>query len=588
MQSKGKKFLSYYKPFKGLIIADLFCALISSGISILIPVVISYITGNLIEKDGIDVLVGNNHNITVILILIGVLAVLLLIEYLAQVFVTYMGHYTGTLMESKLRSELFEHYQKLSFTFYDENKTGQLMSRLTNDLFSLTELYHHGPEDIIISIVKIVGSFVILMFVNPTLTLICYSLIPLLIIFILYYNRRMNKIFKNNKRYIAEINEQIEDNLSGIRVVKSFANEHIETEKFARGNENFVESKRQRYKLMGNYMAILTVFSTGLQVVVILVGSLLIYNNIGGAVSLTASEFLLYLMLIGNLTSAVRQFIAFFETFQEGWTGFERFYELMSIAEEPYEKENAIVLKDVKGQIKFNNVDFKYNTSNKLVLSNFNLDVEAGDYIALVGESGVGKSTICSLIPRFYDILEGSITIDGVDIRDVTLKSLRDNIGIVQQDVYLFNGDIYDNISYGNPNATKEEIMAAAKRANAEEFILDLPNGYNTEVGQRGVRLSGGQKQRISIARVFLKNPPILIFDEATSALDNESEHVIKESLEELAKGRTTLVIAHRLSTIKNAKMICVVGEEGIVERGTHDELLALDGAYARLYNKKF
>ena len=584
MDNKLKKFLSYYKPYKKLIAADLFCALLSSGISILIPLIISYITENLIGES----LAHNGHDMKIILILIGALAVLLLIEYLAQLFVTYMGHYTGTLMESDLRSELFEHYQKLSFTFYDENKTGQLMSRLTNDLFSLTELYHHGPEDIIISLVKIIGSFTILMFINPTLTLICYSLIPFLILFVLYYNRRMNKVFKNNKRYIAEINEQIEDNLSGIRVVKSFANEHIETLKFSHRNEHFVESKRQRYKLMGNYMAILTVFSTGLQVFVILIGSLLIYYNTGNAIELSISDFLLYLMLIGNLTTAVRQFIAFFETFQEGWTGFERFYELMSIAEEPYEKPDAVALENVEGRITFENVDFKYNTSNRLVLTNFNLDVAAGDYIALVGESGVGKSTICSLIPRFYDILNGSIKIDGIDIRDVTLKSLRDNIGIVQQDVYLFNGNIYDNISYGDLNATKEEIIAAAKRANADGFITELPDGYNTEVGQRGVRLSGGQKQRISIARVFLKNPPILIFDEATSALDNESEHVIKESLEELAKGRTTLVIAHRLSTIKNAKMICVVGEEGIIERGTHDELLALNGAYARLYNKKF
>ena len=583
MSNKMKKFLSYYKPYKKLIVADLFCALISSGISIIIPIIISHITGELIGEAGIT-----DHNFNLILVLVGVLAALLIIEYLAQLFVTYMGHYTGTLMESDLRSELFSHYQKLSFTFYDENKTGQLMSRLTNDLFSLTELYHHGPEDIIISLVKIFGSFVILMFVNPTLTLICYSLIPLLILFILYYNRRMNKIFKSNKRYIAEINEQIEDNLSGIRVVKSFANEGEETKKFARNNANFVESKRQRYKLMGNYMSILTVFSTGLQVVVILVGSMLIYFGIGGTINLTTSDFLLYLMLIGNLTGAVRQFIAFFETFQEGWTGFERFYELMSIDEEPYEKIDAVTLENVQGKITFEHVDFKYKSSNRLVLTNFNLSVEPGDYIALVGESGVGKSTICSLIPRFYDIIDGSIKIDDIDIRDVTLKSLRDNIGIVQQDVYLFNGDIYENICYGNLNATKEEIIAAAKRANADGFISELPEGYNTEVGQRGVRLSGGQKQRISIARVFLKNPPILIFDEATSALDNESEHVIKESLEELAKGRTTLVIAHRLSTIRNAKMICVVGEEGIIERGTHEELLALDGAYARLYNKKF
>ena len=583
MSIKTKKFLSYYKPYKKLIFADLFFAFLTAVISIIIPYVISYITGELITDKGIT-----NENMMMIIILIITLAVLLAIEFGSQVFVTYMGHYTGTLMESDLREELFSHYQKLSFTFYDENKTGQLMSRLTNDLFSLTELYHHGPEDIIISLIKIVGSFVILMFINPVLTIIVYAFIPLLIFFILFYNKRMNKVFKTNKRYIAEINEQVEDNLSGIRVVKSFANEEEEKKKFSIGNKNFVESKRIRYKLMGNYMAILHLFATGLQVVVILVGSLLIYYNVANAVNLTVSDFLLYLMLISNLTGAVRQFVAFFETFQEGWTGFERFYELMQVEEEPYEKPNAIELKDVKGKIYFNNVDFKYHTSRDLVLKNFNLTVNPGEYIALVGESGVGKSTICSLIPRFYDIQSGSITIDDVDIRDVTLKSLRDNIGIVQQDVYLFNGDVYENINYGNLNASEAEIKAAAMRANATTFIENLPDGYYTEIGQRGVRLSGGQKQRLSIARVFLKNPPILIFDEATSSLDNESEYVIQESLEELAKGRTTLVIAHRLSTIRNAKCICVVSEEGIVEAGTHEELLAKNGAYAKLYNKHF
>ena len=338
---------------------------------------------------------------------------------------------------------------------------------------------------------------------------------------------------------------------------------------------------------MANYMAILNVFATGLQVVTIFAGALLLYYN-GDSEILTTADFLLYLMLISNLTQAVRQFVNFFEQFQEGWTGFERFYELMLISEEPYEKDNAIELKDVKGKIEFENVNFKYHTSKDLILKNFNLTINPGEYIALVGESGVGKSTICSLIPRFYDIENGSIKIDGVDIRDVTLKSLRDNIGIVQQDVYLFNGDVYENINYGYLDATEEDIINAAKRANADEFISALNDGYHTEIGQRGVRLSGGQKQRLSIARVFLKNPPILIFDEATSSLDNESEYVIQESLEELAKGRTTLVIAHRLSTIKNAKCICVVGEEGIIESGTHEELIEKNGAYARLYNKHF
>lgn len=583
MSKKTKKFFSYYKPYKRLIFNDLFCAVLSASISIIIPLIISRITTSIDKADFISKELMVN-----ILLTCGVLFLLLGIEYLAQVYVTYVGHYTGTLMESDLRSELFDHYQKLSFTFYDENKTGQLMSRLTNDLFSLTELYHHGPEDIIISLVKFIGSFVILIFINPILTLITFAFIPLLVLFITFYNRKMHRIFKTNKRFIAEINEQIEDNLSGIRVVKSFANEREENKKFQKSNERFVKSKKERYKLMGNYMALLMVFTTGMQIIVILVGSLLIYYQLGNSVNLSTADFLLYLMLISNLTSAVRQFVAFFETFQEGWTGFERFYELMSVEEEPYEKKDAIKLENVKGRITFENVDFKYNTSKGLILKNFNLDVAPGEYIALVGESGVGKSTICSLIPRFYDIQGGSIKIDDIDIRDVKLSSLRENIGIVQQDVYLFNGDVYENINYGNLNATKEEIELAAKRANADSFINHLPDGYQTDIGQRGVRLSGGQKQRLSIARVFLKNPPILIFDEATSSLDNESEYVIQESLEELAKGRTTLVIAHRLSTIKNAKCICVVGEEGIVESGTHAELLAKDGAYAKLYNKHF
>ena len=580
MKPKMKKFLSYYKPYKWYLISDLFCALISAAISIIIPYVISYITKNLIEESGINTL-----NFKLIMYLIMVLVGLLILEFLTQFYVTYVGHYQGTLMEADLRSELFMHYQKLSFTFYDENKIGALMSRLTNDLFSLTELYHHGPEDIVISIIKFGGSFFLLMFVNPTLTLIVYAFVPFIVLFILIFNRKMNRIFKQNKHYIAKINEQVEDNLAGIRVVKSFANEDEEKKKFEGGNVRFIESKKERYRLMGTYHSILSVFATGLQVVVIFVASILIYYNVNNSIDLSVSDLLLYLMLIGNLTSALRVFLSFFETFQEGWTGFERFYELMKLEEEPYSKPNALVLEDIKGDIEFDNVTFKYNTSKRNVLTNFNLSIKSGEYVALVGESGVGKSTICSLIPRFYDVNEGKILLDTKDIRDIDLANLRNNIGIVEQDVYLFGGNVYDNINYGNLNATRDEIIEAAKKANAYDFIMSLPDGFETEIGERGVRLSGGQKQRLSIARVFLKNPPILIFDEATSSLDNESEYVIQESLEALAKGRTTIVIAHRLSTVRNAKRILVVSDTGIAEDGTHDELMAKQGLYYRLYN---
>lgn len=583
MKAKTKKFLSYYKPYKRYIFTDLLCAFLQASGSIAIPYVISHITRDLITDTGIT-----DANFKAILWFILLLIGLLILEYCTQLYVTYIGHYVGSLMEADLRSELFMHYQRLSFTFYDENKTGALMSRITNDLFSLTELYHHGPEDIILSLIKILGSFILLMFVNPTLTLIVYAFIPLLIIFIVYYNRRMNKIFKKNKKYIAQINEQVEDNLSGIRVVKSFTNEAEEKRKFEIGNKEFVQSKKERYRLMGNYNSILSVFSSGLQVVVIFTASLLIYYNVNNSISLTTADFLLYLMLIGNLTSAVRQFIAFFEVFQEGWTGFERFYELMTIGEEVYEKENPIVLENVQGDIEFKDVYFRYNTSKRDILKNLNLHIKSGEFVALVGESGVGKSTICSLIPRFYDVLGGEIKIDGTNISDVSLKSLRDNIGIVFQDVYLFNGNIIDNIRYGDLKATDEEVYEACKKANADTFINTLEDGLYTDIGQRGIRLSGGQKQRLSIARVFLKNPPILIFDEATSSLDNESEYVVKESLDKLARGRTTIVIAHRLSTIKNADRIIVIGKEGVLETGTHDELLANKGAYYKLYNTHF
>jgi ATP-binding cassette subfamily B protein len=482
-------------------------------------------------------------------------------------------------MEYDMRNDIFEHYQKLSFNFYDNQKTGQLMTRITNDLFDITELCHHGPEDIVISIIKFVGAFIILVNINLPLTLIVFAFIPIMFVFAYHMKNKMNSAFRRNRERIAEINSQIEDNLSGIRVVKSFANEKREMVKFQDGNQKFVESKKNSYWQMATFHSGLGFFTSLINVAVIVGGGLLIVNDI-----IVLSDLLTFLLYINNIIEPVRKLINFTEQFQNGITGFDRFIEIMNIQPDIVDKKDAIALKEVKGNIEFKNVSFKYNDTKADVFSNINLKVAAGDYLALVGPSGVGKTTMCSLIPRFYEVTQGSITLDGVDIRDIKLRSLRKNIGIVQQDVYLFTGTVMDNIRYGKLEATDEEIIKAAKNANAHEFIMELPDGYNTYIGQRGVKLSGGQKQRISIARVFLKNPPILIFDEATSALDNESEKVVQESLEKLAKNRTTFVIAHRLSTIRNAKDIIVLTEEGIKERGNHTELLNQNGIYAGLY----
>lgn len=575
MKGRLKKFLSYYKPYKKLFIADMFCAMVGAGITLIFPMITRYITGVILAIEPV--------NIQLIYQLGFLMLFLVVIEYFCNFYISYQGHVMGTYMERDIRNELFEHYQKLSFRFYDEQKTGQLMSRITNDIFSLTELYHHGPEDIVISLIKFIGAFVILAQIHLPLTLVIFAFIPLMGGFAFYYNKKMKKAFKCNKERIGDINARIEDNLSGIRVVKSFANEDKEMHKFQIDNKNFVDSKINSYLYMGKYHAGLIAFTSTITVVMIFFGALFISNG-----AITTADLIAFALYITNLIEPVKKLMNFTEQFQEGATGFERFMEILEIEPDIQDCEDAKELKQVEGHVCFDNVSFRYNDQTDYVFKNIDLEVKPGDYLALVGSSGVGKTTLCSLLPRFYEVSDGRILIDDFDIKNVTLHSLRENIGIVQQDVYLFAGTIMDNIRYGKFDATDEEVIEAAKKANAHDFIMELPHGYNTDCGQRGVKLSGGQKQRLSIARVFLKNPPILIFDEATSALDNESEHIVQQSLESLAMNRTTFVIAHRLSTIKNAKRICVLTENGIVEQGTHDELLKLNGQYAYLYNMQF
>lgn len=576
MEQKWKKLFAYYKPYRKWLFADLFFAILGAGITLIIPLVVRYVTTKVVYMDA-------SESIQIILKLGIAMIGLVLVEAFCNFFIAYYGHVMGAKIEFNMRNEIFSHYQKLSFTFYDNQKVGQLMSRVTNDLFEISELLHHGPEDVIISIIKFVGSFLILISINEKLTLIAFAFLPIMIVYAFYFNRKMKRAFKENRAKIADINSQIEDNLAGIRVVKSFANEEIEMEKFHQGNARFVSSKKRSYFYMGGYHAGLGALTTMITIGVVTVGALLISNK-----TLQITDLITFLLYINNFTEPVRKLINFTEQFQNGWSGYERFLEIMDIQPDIKDVKNAIELKNVKGNIQFEQVVFRYEESNEDVLSNINLTVNEGEYIALVGSSGAGKTTLCSLVPRFYDVTQGEILIDGVDVRKIKIKNLRDNIGIVQQDVYLFAGTIMDNIRYGKPDATDFEIIQAAKNANAHDFIMSFPNGYDTDIGQRGIKLSGGQKQRLSIARVFLKNPPILIFDEATSALDNESERVVQESLEKLAKNRTTLVIAHRLSTIRNAEKIIVLTDNGIEEQGTHEELLKMGGIYEGLYNMQF
>lgn len=572
MRDNLKRMISYYKPYLGTFFLDMLFAIVASGISLVIPLVVGDITNEIPHLTA-------EEGMRKILIFAVILVALVIIQFFANYYISYVGHVMGAKMEYDMRAEIFAHYQKLSFSFYDDQKVGQLMSRITNDLFEITELLHHGPENIVISLIKIIGSFVILTCTSGYLTIAAFILLPVMFVFAFILNKRMRKAFKMNRVKIAEINTQIEDNLSGIRVVKSFANEEIENEKFKIGNDGFLKAKKASYLNMGIFHSGMTAFTFLINILVIVAGGILMSKGL-----IEVYQFVTFLLYINVFTEPVRTLIDFTEQFQNGYTGFERFVEMINIEPDIKDKDGAEPLTDVKGDIKFEDVSFKYKEGAHRVLRHINLEVPAGAYVALVGSSGGGKTTLCSLIPRFYDVTKGTIRIDGKDIRDVTLKSLRDNIGIVQQDVYMFAGTIYDNISYGRPGATEEEIIEAAKLANAHDFIMSLPHGYATDIGQRGVKLSGGQKQRISIARVFLKNPPILIFDEATSALDNESENIVKESLERLAKNRTTLVIAHRLSTIRNAERILVLTENGIEESGTHDELMSKNGVYASLY----
>lgn len=571
-----RRFVGYYKPYLGIFSADMFFAFLEAGVALAIPLIIRYITSTVVYWDHAEAF---SEIIKMACVLVG----LVIVEAGSTYFVTSIGHIMGCRMETDLRTEIFGHYQKLSFNFFDNEKVGQLMSRVTNDLFEVTELFHHGPENIIISVVKFIGSFLILAGINLKMALAAFAVTPFMFVFALVYNRKLNRAYKKNRARIADINAQIEDSLAGVRAVRSFGNEEVEMEKFDEGNQAFLESKKSSYFCMATYQSMMKFFTTLITVVVLVTGAFLLTSG-----ELEIVDLVTFLLYINTFTDPIKVLITFTEQLQNGLSGFERFLEILDIEPDIVDAADAVDAGTLQGNIEFRDVSFRYQNTDEDVLAHINLKVEEGEYIALVGSSGAGKSTLCSLIPRFYDVTGGAVCIDGTDIRKMTIKSLRRNIGVVQQDVYLFYGTVMDNIRYGKPDATEEEVIEAAKQANAHDFIMSLPDGYNTDIGQRGVKLSGGQKQRLSIARVFLKNPSILIFDEATSALDNESERIVQESLEKLAKDRTTFVIAHRLSTIHNAKKILVLTENGIEEQGTHAELLKKEGIYAHLYNMQW
>ncbi len=568
-----RRFVRYFGPYKGVMIFDLFCAALTTVCELVLPMLVRYIT---------DMGINDLASLTLGLILkIGALYLFLcLVDAGATFFRASVGHIMGAKMETDMRTDLFAHLQKLSFNYFDNTKVGQIMSRITSDLFDVTEFAHHCPEELFMAGVKIVGAFVILCGVNVPLTLVVFSVVPFMVLAAAYFNLKMRDQFREQRKQIGEINAQVEDSLLGVRVVKSFANEDVETEKFERGNKVFYNIKRRRYFYMGGFEASNRMFDGLMHFLVLLVGAVFLMRG-----SVQPADLVAYMLYVGTLITSIRQLVQFAEQFQQGMTGIERFYQIMDADVEIFDEAGAVPIEIERGDVTFENVGFSYADDGKQVLSHINLKVKAGENVALVGPSGSGKTTLCNLIPRFYDVTEGKVLIDGKDIRGVTMRSLRSQIGFVQQDVYLFSGTVFQNIEYGRPGASREEVVEAAKQAGAHEFIMGLQDGYDTYVGERGVKLSGGQKQRISIARAFLKNPPIMILDEATSALDNESEKIVQESLEKLSKGRTTFTIAHRLTTIRNATVILVLTDEGIVEKGTHQELMEKQGVYYHLYN---
>jgi len=570
---KLKAFIRYYKPYKGMFFLDMFCATVLSGIDVFFPVLIQYLLDEVYGK-------RPDNMLEIILLSAAGLLVLYIIRYFCQYYITSWGHIMGARMEADMRRDLFSHLQKMSFSFYDESNTGRLMSRITNDLFDISELAHHGPEDVFISLLKIIGSVVVMMTIDVRVTLILLGLTIFIVIFTAYYNLKMRAVFAKNREKVAQINARIQDSLAGIRVVKSFSNEAMELSKFDADNAQFVKTKEDSYTIMGRFFSGNSFLQGILYISVLVTGGIFVTRQV-----ISATEMVTFILYINVFLNPIERLINFTESFQRGMSGFDRFWSMLNKKPEIVDSPDAVDLQSVRGEIVFENVSFSYNDKTE-VLKNINLRIEPGQTVALVGPSGGGKTTFCSLIPRFYEVNEGRILVDGIDIQKIKLESLRKNIGVVQQDVYLFGGTIRENILYGKPDASEEEMIAAARLANAHDFIMELKDGYDTYVGERGVKLSGGQKQRISIARAFLKNPPILILDEATSALDNESERLVQESLNTLARGRTTLIIAHRLSTIRKADKIVVLTSKGIEEMGTHEELLKAGGLYAELYQE--